>query len=688
VRASVKRIKVALLVASLALPTMVLSAEQTWTVNFKDSDIQEVIKFIAEATGKTIVIDPKVRGQVKVISNASVNSDELYGLFLSILDVHGFTAVENGEVVRVVPNRDARSLAIPTQEPSSNTSAQDTYMTQVVQLDNISAAKLLPVLRPLVPQHGHISAYDPSNAIIVTDTRANIERLLKVIAQIDKAAVVSTELVELRYAQADAIVKVIQQLEKPDAQRGNASAPVTVVADTRINGVLVNGDDMQRERIKMLIRRLDRPQITNSNVRVEYLKYAKAEQVATVLNGVLQNMQKIESSDGKSASNSQIKASIQADEDTNAILITADGDTLQSLMVLVESLDIRRAQVLVEAIIVELEEGDSKEIGIEWMYNGGDSGFGSSTIGKGGTLGGVAAGALAEGSGATASLASSLAGITGQVFGVGRIGGSTDMLAVLKMLKSNGSSNILSTPSLLTTDNHEAEISVGKNVPFVTGSYTGTGSGSSNPGNPFQTIERKDVGILLTVTPHVNDGDTVVMDIAQEISSVDDSAPGSAGLITNTRKINTQVMAASGEIVVLGGLIQDNVTTSETKVPLLGDIPILGNLFKSQSTTKTKTNLMIFIRASVMPDDAMLLGATAEKYRYMREQMLERRSHGNLLTGKDDLPMLPQWEEQLRRVQSQYQYQEEATEADADNSQTDDQNEPSSSSEDRAEAEE
>lgn len=652
-RASVKPIKVALLVASLMLSAIVMSAEQTWTVNFKNSDIQEVIKFIAEATGKTIVIDPKVRGQVKVISNAPVNGDELYGLFLSILDVHGFTAVENGEVVRIVPNRDARSLPIPTQESNPNASAQDTYMTQVVQLENISAAKLLPVLRPLVPQHGHISAYDPSNAIIVTDTRANIQRLLTVIGQIDKSAVVSTELVELRYAQADAIVKVLQQLEKPEAKRGSATTPPTLVADTRINGVLVNGDDMQRARIKMLIRRLDRPQITNSNVRVEYLKYAKADQVAKVLNGVLQNMQKLEAGDGKSATSSQLKASVQADEDTNAILITADGDTLQSLMVLVESLDIRRAQVLVEAIIVELEEGGAKEIGVEWMYNSEDNGFGSSTLGNEGVLGSVAAGALGDSDEATTSLAGSLAGIAGQVFGVGRLG-NTDMLGVLRLLKENGSSNILSTPSLLTTDNHEAEISVGKNVPFVTGSYTGTGSGANNPSNPFQTVERKDVGILLTVTPHVNDGDTVVMDIAQEISSVDETQ-SSSGLVTNSRKINTQVMAASGEIVVLGGLIKDKVSSSESKVPLLGDLPLVGNLFKSQTSTTTKTNLMVFIRASVMPDDAMLKGATAEKYQFIRDEMLERRGNTNLLMSREDLPMLPEWEEQLRRVQAQYQ---------------------------------
>ncbi|UTF58898.1 type II secretion system secretin GspD [Gilvimarinus sp. DA14] len=665
-RACYQRIRATFLVIALALPVMVAAAEQTWTVNFKDSDIQEVIKFIAEATGKTIVIDPKVRGQVKVISEKPVNSKELYGLFLSILDVHGFTAVENGEVVRIVPNRDARSLPIPSAD--SGPDDNDAYMTQVIQLENISAAKLLPVLRPLVPQHGHISAYDPSNAIIVTDTRANINRLLDVVKQIDKAAVISTELVELRYAQADAIVKVIQQLEKPDAQRGNGNAPVTVVADTRINGVLINGDDMQRERIKMLIRRLDRPQITNSNVRVVYLKYAKADQVAEVLNGVLQNMQKLEQAEGgnsNTGSRNQIKASVQADEDTNAILITADGDTLQSLMVLVESLDIRRAQVLVEAIIVELSSSDAAELGIEWMYRDDNAGFGSSANDAAndmGVIGSIGASGFGDDDTALVNLAQGLAGIPGQVFGIGHLGQSTDMLAVLKLLKANGATNILSTPSLLTTDNHEAEISVGKNVPFVTGSYTSTGSGSSNPTNPFNTVERKDVGILLTVTPHVNDGDTVVMDIAQEISSVDETAAQSNGIVTNQRKINTQVMAASGEIIVLGGLIQDDVSTFERKVPLLGDIPILGNLFKSQSKNTAKTNLMVFIRASVVPDDEMLIGATSEKYRHIRERLIDQRNNTNLITSPDDIPMLPEWEEQLRRVQSRYEYGEEAVE--------------------------
>lgn len=661
-RACLQQLKITLLVLVLALPVAAQNNEQTWTVNFKDSDIQEVIKFIAEATGKTIIIDPKVRGQVKVISDKAVNRGELYALFLSILDVHGFTAVESGGVVRIVPNRDARSLAIPSSDETTRSADPDNYITQVIQLQNISAAKLLPILRVMVPQHGHISAYDPSNAIIITDTRSNITRLEDVIAQIDKAAVISTDIIELRYASADAIVKVLQQLEKPDAQRGNATAPVNLVADTRTNAVLVNGDDLQRQRIKALINRLDRPQLANSNVRVVYLKYAKAEQVAKVLNGVLQNIESSQSAEQRTGN--EVKSNVQADEDTNAILITAEPDVVQSMMGLVDSLDIRRAQVLVEAIIVEIDDNAERELGVEWMYRDEDIGFGSSANGTdGGRMGSVASNAFGSGDAALAGLASSLAGIPGQLFGIGRLGETTDFLGILRLLKENSSSNILSTPSLLTTDNHTASISVGQNVPYQTGSFAGTGSGGSTPGNPFNTFERKDVGILLEVTPHVNDGDTVVMDIAQEISSV---LPGSgeAGLITNQRKVNTQAMAASGEVIVLGGLIKDDVKSGERRVPILGDIPVLGNLFKSQTNSKTKTNLMIFIRATVIPDDSMLEGATAEKYQYIRQQMQNQQDTANLITR--DLPMLPEWEEQLRRVQSQYQQETQQAPAESE----------------------
>ncbi|WP_051235350.1 type II secretion system secretin GspD [Marinimicrobium agarilyticum] len=622
-----------------ALLCVSLSAwgQQTWTVNFKDTDIQEVIKFVADATGKTIVVDPKVRGQVRVISQEPVNKEELYQLFLSMMDVQGFTAVENGDVVRIVPNRDARSLPVPTtmgQQPVGD----DTYITQVLKLENISASKVLPTLRPLVPQHGHLSAYDPSNAIIVTDTRSNIMRLKEIIAQIDQSSILKTEVVELEFAMAEDVARYVTQIEKPGAADGGQSE-LTVVPDKRTNSVLIHGDDLQRQRIRQLIEQLDRPRTKDSNVRVVYLKYAKAENVATVLNGVLQNMARTEENQ-----NQRREVNVQADEDTNSILMTADSDTMESLLAVIDRLDIRRAQVLVEAIIVEVEDTDGRELGVQWMYRDDEAGFGSSTTGDG-QLGALGAGALSDTDEGLVSLAETLSGAAGQTFGIGRLGERTDFLGILNMLQEQSSTNILSTPNLLTTDNHTASISVGQNVPFATGSYASTGN-TANPGNPFRTIERRDVGILLEVTPHVNAGDSVVLDISQEVSSL--SALNSQdGPITNQRKLDTQVLAGNGETVVLGGLIEEEIQTTTQKVPFLGDIPLMGRLFRNQSDEVSKTNLLIFIRATVIEDDKMLTGATAEKYKALRAQQEQRRREGGMLFGRDQIPVLPEWQEKV-----------------------------------------
>jgi general secretion pathway protein D len=632
VKVSVKSMARVVAIALLCISTSVF-AQQTWTVNFKDTDIQEVIKFIADATGKTIVVDPKVRGQVRVISDRPVNEEELYQLFLSVMDVQGFTAVESGNVVRIVPNRDARSLPVPTT--FGDQGPDDTYVTQVLMLENISASKVLPTLRPLVPQHGHLSAYDPSNAIIVTDTRANILRLKEVIAQIDRSSVSETELVELRFARAEDVAQVISQLERGDREGGKS---VMVVPDNRINGILVQGDQIQRMRIRELISRLDRPQARDSNVRVVYLEYAKAERVAQVLTGVLQNL----SRGGNNADN----ASVQADEDTNALLITtSDDDIMQSLLTVIEGLDIRRAQVLVEAIIVEIEGSDGRELGVQWMYRDNKRGFGSSADGSG-RMGAVGRGAFDDSDDGLLSLASTLSQTSGQMFGIGRLGERTDFLSILNMLQETSSTNILSTPNLLTTDNHTASISAGQNVPFATGSFTNTGGGTT-PQNPFRTIERRDVGILLEVTPHINEGDSIVLNISQEVSSLSniDSADGP---ITNQRKLQTQVLTADGETVVLGGMIQDDVQTSQQKVPFLGDIPLLGHLFRNQTNRTSKTNLLIFIRATVVRDDRTLEGATAEKYRAIREEQLRHRGRSGMLINRSTIPVLPEWEEQMR----------------------------------------
>ncbi len=632
--------KLTVMVFALCLGFNTIAAEQSWTVNFNDTDIQQVIKFMADATGKTIIIDPKVRGPVKVISAKPLNSGELYDLFLSVLDVHGYTAIESGGVVRIVPNRDARSLPVPNE--TNVTEVDDTYITQVIQLKNISAAKVLPTLRPLVPQYGHISAYDSSNALIITDTRANIIRLNELIAKIDQSAVIGTDLIELRYAQATDIVNIITTLEKPDPNRGTTTSPVVLVADKRINGVIVSGDDLQRQRVKMLIDQMDRPQTKNSNMRVVYLKYAKAEEVAKVLTGMVQNLAQTKPVEGQAPGGT---AGIQFDAVTNAVLLTADSDTMESLLSVVDSLDIRRAQVLVEAIIVEIEESDGKELGIEWMYRDSDYGFGGSARGNNGVMRGFAQGALDDSDTGLANLASGIGGIAGQVFGIGRLGERTDFLGLIKLLQSSNKTNILSTPSILTTDNHEASISVGQEVPFATGSYTATG-GTTNPSSPFTTFERKDVGVMLKVTPHVNDGDSVVLDINQEVSSLSTEAVAD-GVVTNKRTIETQILAENGQVVVLGGLIKDEVQATEQRVPILGSIPVIGNAFKSQTSSIRKTNLLVFIRATVAENDKMMVGATAEKYSAIRDIQLEQRRKAGILVNSRQIPVLPEWQPQV-----------------------------------------
>lgn len=635
------------------------AGEQAWTVNFNDSDIQEVIKFIAGATGKTIIIDPKVRGPIKVINTKPLNSRELYELFLASLDVHGFTAVESGNIVRIVMNRDARNLPIPTENNVRN--KDDLYITQVIPLKNTSAAKILAALRPLVPQYGHLTTYEPSNALIITDTRANVARMNELVVQLDKIGMTHTDVVPLKYANATDVVSMLSQLEKPDPNRGMTTAPPVIVADKRTNAVVISGDDLTRQRLKLLIDDLDRPQTRNSNVRVIYLKYAKAEDVSKVLTGLLQS---VGGKPAEGAPPTATQAAVQADEATNSVLITADVETMDTLLSVVDSLDIRRAQVLVEAIIVEITGNNQKEIGIEWMYQADDAGFGGFAPGSG--LSSVAGPALSllddpNNSGALGSLAQGVVSAKAPIFGVGRLGKNLDFLTVLKLLQRSESSNILSTPSLLTTDNSEASILVGEQVPFVTGSYSGLGGnmgGGTNTSfaSPFNTVNREDVGIKLQVTPHINEGDSLVLDIEQEISSVlGDTQNSPNGPTTSKREIKTQILAGDGQTVVLGGLIQDQVNKGDQRVPVLGSIPVLGHLFRSQSASKRKTNLLIFLKSTIIRTDEVLTGATAEKYQMLRNQQINFQRDRGILMNKRDTPILPEWEEAIRQYQQQSQ---------------------------------
>lgn len=621
----------------LALTLAVNSwAQQTWMVNFKDSDIQELIKFVADVTGRTVIIDPRVKGRIKVISSKPLNQEELLQLFRTVLEMHDFSVVDVEGVLRIIPLKDARSSPVPVVGPNTN---EKGYLTQVIQLQNIAAAKILPSIRPLVPQHSHLSAYDPSNAIIITDSAENIARIRDLIERLDKSATPITEIVELKYANAADLVQVLQSLEKADPNNNNLpNNSLNLTADKRNNAVLITGEDLQRQRMKSLIKRLDKPRAQTGNVRVVYLEYAEAKSVAETLTKVMANLSKL--GPGGKQENA-VAATVEADEDTNSLLITASGDDLDSLLDVVARLDIRRAQVLVEAVIAEVGEATSKNLGVHWLFfDRAHGAFGSSNNSSPlGAVGGAALGMQdPDNTEAVGTLVGALAGVTGQMFGVIGQNNDNDFVALIQALEDAGQNNILSTPSLLTMDNHEASFVVGKNIPILTGSSATTNGLSS----PFQTIQRQDVGIKLTVTPQVNEGDTILLTVAQEVSDIDRSVPADQGFTTSQRKIETKVLTSSGEIVVLGGLIQDNLTQYEMRVPVLGRIPLIGRLFRSDTNRKERTNLMIFLKVSVIRDTEALAGATAEKYEYLRDQQLKQQGRGFMRRPNKNTPILPE----------------------------------------------
>lgn len=627
---------------------------QEFTVNLKDTDIQELIKFVAEATGTTIVVDPAVKGKVKVVSSKPVSRDELYELFLSILEVHGYTAVSSGGVVRVIQSKDARSAPVQVRDGGSG-KASDEYVTEVIRLDNISAAKLIPVLRPLVPQQAHMAAYAPSNAIIISDLSANIDRIRGIIERMDQSAVQQTDIIKLRYAVAEDVVGMLDTLAKSEAKQSGGETEVLLVADGRTNSVLVSGDELERARIRKLVQHLDTPLEQSGNVKVIYLEYAQANEIAEVLSRVMQNMNQLEGAEGSKQPRKSNSATIEADEGTNALIITADAGEMAAIEGVIHRLDIRRAQVLVEAIIVEMEVIDGQDLGIQWLFADSGGAFGSNINASDARARNIADAVLPDDGDDNeidlGSLAGALARTPGTTLGWGQVSDGLTMAAILSALEEQQNSNILSTPSLLTLDNQEAYITVGQNVPFVTGSYTNTGAGGDGAQNPFQTIERENVGITLTVTPHINEGDSVVLEILQEVSSLSGGLSIVASdVITNERKIQTKVLAQDNRVVVLGGLIKDDVQDGTQKVPLLGDIPWLGRLFRSDSVKVTKSNLLIFIRPTIIRDNQQLAGATAEKYRYIRDQQVKRREQGLMFLGDEALQVLPEWEEQLNQL--------------------------------------
>jgi len=604
---------------------------QTITLNLKDADINALIGTVAEVTGKNFIVDPRVKGKVTVISSRAMDSDEVYQVFLSILKVHGFAAVPSGSVIKVLPDVSAKQDSIPSVGDDAP-GRGDEMVTRVVQVDNVAAAQLVPILRPLVPQQGHLAAYPSTNVLIMSDRAENVSRLVDIIRRIDKVSDSEIEVIRLEYASASEVVRILNAISRGRQAKGKGApgAAETLVADERTNSVLLGGDRSERLRLRAIISHLDTPLERGGNTKVIYLKYAKAIDLVEVLTGVGESQaEEIKGKPAAKAAGRGKQLDIQADEATNSLVITAPPALMRSLETVIRQLDIRRSQVLVDAIIAEVGEGRARELGIQWAVfdlSGTTSPIGGTNFSNTGTsLIDIANGVIAG----------TIPAITpGMSFGVGRVGNDgVNFAAVVNALAADSDVNILSTPSLVTLDNEEAEIIVGQNVPFVTGSFTSTGAAQGSV-NPFQTVQREDVGITLKVKPQINEGNSIIMEITQEVSTISDDAQA-VDIITNKRNIKTNVLVDDNHVVVLGGLIEDQVRESEQKVPLLGDIPYLGALFRSKSVNRTKVNLMVFLHPLILRDNATADSYTAEKYNYIRALQLEKDTEGvPLMSGK------------------------------------------------------
>lgn len=616
------------------------------TLNFVETDIREVAGSIGEITGRNFILDPRVKGRVTVISSTPISIDAVYETFLSVLQVNNFAAVPAGKnMIKIIPAVDARSVA-GNDLPPSLEGPSDDIVTHVVEVRNVNAAQLVPILRPLVPQTGHLAAYTGSNMLIISDRAANVQRLMRIINRIDQTSDDDVEVIPLQHASASETVRVISQLTKNGAADAT-SRPPTLVADDRTNSVLISGDKTDRLRLRALISHLDTPLESGGNTQVIYLRYASAENLATILQSQVTESQEVNQAEGAGSTSRDSAfgdAVILHESDTNALVITAAPKVMRTLQTIIEKLDIRRAQVHVEAIIAEVSSDNSAELGVQWAVEGSGSktpiAMSNFPQGDGTGIGQIGAAVASD----DASGLAGLAGAGGLTLGFGRVvSGATSFVGLLRALTGNSSTNILSTPSITTMDNEEATIEVGQEVPFKTGQYTNTGTGQGTV-NPFQTIQRQDVGLSLKVTPQISDSDTISLKIEQEVSSIAQGVQGASDLITNKRTITTNVLAENGEIIVLGGLIDDQVRESETAVPILGAIPLLGELFRYRSADKVKRNLMVFMKPSIMRDARDAAMYTNEKYKYIREMQMDEEGEpeGVQLMYGEEQPLLPE----------------------------------------------
>ena len=658
---------------------------QTWKINLRDADITAFIGEVADITGKNFVVDPRVKGNITVISNKALSKTEVYDLFMGVMNVNGVVAVPSGNTVKLVPDVNAKQAGVPFD--LRKRAGDEEVVTRVIWLENTNPNDLIPAIRPLMPQFAHLAAVPGTNALLVSDRAGNIAQLEALVQNLDGGGTDRLDIIPLQNTQAEEIITLIDAMSASTPQRDVRGSRLRLIADGRSNRLLVKGDARSRERIRELVKQLDVvPAAQLGGLRVFRLSHASAKNLAEMLQGLMNNNSLVSSaptgsltstaslsgdSSGSSSTGSTAtsslsssvastpaprpssssasspatggatapKVSIIADESQNALIVKADPALMREIESAIKQLDVRRAQVLIQAAIVEVSGSNADQLGVQWALGNASTGVGTISFDNAGlSLGSIAAAAASGANGA--ALAGAASGLSGALIGLGEVRSDNSFYgAILQALKTTSSANLLSVPSIMTLDNEEANILVGQNVPFITGSTT-TGSGGTS--NPFTTIERRDVGINLKVIPHVGEGGTIRLEVAQEVSSVvpTTSSVRSSDLITNKRFIKTTILADDQQTIALGGLMQEDQSESLSMVPGLGRLPLIGGLFRARANDQTKRNLLVFLQPTILRDNSSATQISQNRYNQIRMLQLS-------LDARGDFTRLP---EQLSQV--------------------------------------
>ena len=594
--------------------------EGTAWPNYREAPLPEVVEAVGRATGRNFALDPQVSGtRVTLITSVPMAEDAYYQAFLSMLSVHGIVAVPSGPVIRLSPDRTMRIFA----EVEGRDEPSYELETRVLPVANVDAQSLVPILRPMMSPGAHLAAHAPTNVLILSDRGSSVERVARVVQRVDQRNDQPVEVIGLEHASARDVVRVLNEVSV-----GSDAAFNLAVADDRTNSILLGGEQGRRLQLRALVAHLDTPPAEGGDTRVRYLNYADSENLAEQLSAQFQDQ-------GTEAQ----RVLLTADVATNALIIDAPPSTMRQILAVVDQLDIRRAQVLVEVLIAEVSADQANQLGVNWAAYDPERALGSTDFPASGTsLRELVAGSLSNTDQGRAAAAGALG--PGAGFVVGRVRDEgLSFAALISAVENTAGSNILGTPMVVTLDNEEATINVGQNVPFITGSYASSGinpSGADGQIRPFTTVGRNDIGLTLKITPRINQGDAVRLEIDQTLSELAPSVAGAVDLITNTRELQTAVIVEDRGTLVLGGLIQDKIRESSQSVPLLGRLPLIGALFRASGQTREKTNLMLFIRPTILRDSAQADAATNRKYNYLRRRQLVQSFSG----GSTKLPEL------------------------------------------------